>query len=102
MITAITEFKLPKPVSEQESKEMFLASAPKYQQSEGLIRKYYLLSEDGGTVCGVYLWENRSAAEAMFNEEWQAFIQQKYGTTPKVTYFSTPVVVDNKTDEVLA
>lgn len=101
MITVISEFRLPEPVSKEQGQALFLGSAPKYQQADGLIRKYYLLSEDGNTVSGVYLWDNRAAAEAMFDANWKAFIQEKYGSEPKVTYFDTPVVVDNVTHEVV-
>ena len=38
-------------------------SAPKYQNLAGLIRKYYIRSEDGRRAGGIYLWELRQAAE---------------------------------------
>ncbi len=57
MITAIVQFALPAPVSLQEATRMFESTAPKYQNLLGLIRKYYLRSEDGRTAGGVYLWE---------------------------------------------
>ncbi len=53
MITVIVQFKLPEPVTHNKAKEVFLSTAPKYQEVQGLIRKYYLLSEDGGTAGGV-------------------------------------------------
>ena len=60
MITAIVQFQLPAPVSLQEATRMFESTAPKYQNLPGLIRKYYLRSEDGRTAGGVYLWESRA------------------------------------------
>ena len=33
------------------------------------MRKYYLRSEDGHRAGGVYLWETRVAAEAVYNAE---------------------------------
>ena len=53
MVTALVQFKLPAPMSRDQAKEVFMSTAPKYQEAPGLIRKYYLLSEDGGTVGGV-------------------------------------------------
>lgn len=55
MITVITAFKLPKPVTRDEARRIFLSTAPKYQSVVGLVRKCYVLSEDGSTVGGVYL-----------------------------------------------
>jgi len=100
MITTIVQFKLPEPVSRSKARELFLGSAPKYLNASGLVRKYYLLSDGGKTAGGVYLWESRQAAEAMFNAEWRQFIAEKYGAEPCVDYFETPVVVDNLTGEV--
>jgi hypothetical protein len=47
VFTAIVHFKLPSPVSRQKAKELFTGTAPRYRDMAGLIRKYYLLSEDG-------------------------------------------------------
>lgn len=102
MITAITTFRLPKPITREEARRIFLSTAPKYQGVPGLFRKSYVLSEDGGTAGGIYLWNSRTEAEAMYTESWRAFVREKYGTEPSVTYFESPVVVDNVTHEILS
>ena len=101
MITALVQFKLKVPVSPSEAQQLFMGSAPKYQGLSGLIRKYYLLSEDGKTAGGVYLWESREDAEKLYTAEWRAFIVDKYGVEPEVVYFHTPVIVDNPLGEIL-
>jgi hypothetical protein len=68
----------------------------KYQGLQGLVRKYYLRSEDGRRAGGVYLWETRAAAEAAYNGEWKARVKQLYGSEPEITWFDTPVIVDNQ------
>jgi hypothetical protein len=100
MITAIVQFKLPQTISREKGKEIFSGTAPKYRQIPGLLRKYYILSEDGRTAGGVYLWQSRQEAEALYNEDWRKFIQEKYGCDPVVTYFETPVIVDNLKGEI--
>ena len=102
MITAIVQFTLPQPISREKGREIFSGTAPKYREIPGLLRKYYLLSEDGRTAGGVYLWKTRKEAEALYNEEWRKFIQEKYGSTPSVTYFESPVIVDNLTGVILS
>ena len=67
----------------------------------GLIRKYYVLAEDGMSAGGVYLWESRAAAEAVYTDAWRAFVTEKYGAPPQVAYLASPVVVDNKIGEIL-
>lgn len=83
------------------ARSVFAETAPKYREVKGLIRKYYLLSEDGETAGGVYLWKSREAAEQLYTEDWKRFIEQKYGTRPTVTYFASPVVVDNLVGQII-
>lgn len=102
MITTLTTFQLPKPITREEAREIFLSTAPKYRDVAGLVRKVYVLSEDGKTAGGIYLWNSRADAEAMYTESWRAFVRSKYGTDPSVTYFESPVVVDNVTNEIIS
>ncbi|MEZ0307783.1 MAG: YdhR family protein [Ramlibacter sp.] len=101
MITTITTFRLPKPITREEASKIFQSTAPKYRDVPGLVRKVYILSEDGGTAGGLYLWKTRAAAEAMYTDSWRAFVREKYNTDPTVTYFDSPVVVDNLANEIV-
>ncbi|MFQ5660633.1 MAG: YdhR family protein [Gammaproteobacteria bacterium] len=96
MITAIVQFEIPEPVGLDKARELFLGSAQKYRNTSGLIRKYYLRSEDGKTVGGVYLWESRAAAERTYTAEWRRTILDKFGSEAVLTYFDSPVIVDNE------
>ncbi len=102
MITAITTFRLPKPITRDEARKIFLSTAPKYQGVPGLVRKVYVLWQEGDTAGGIYLWNSRAEAEAVYTESWRAFVREKYGTDPTVTFFDSPVVVDNLTHEILS
>ncbi len=101
MITALVQFKLPQPVTREKAREMFSGTAPKYREVQGLIRKYYVLSEDGATAGGIYLWNSRSDAERLYTDDWKKFIVEKYGAEPSVQYFDTPVIVDNLVGEII-
>src|SRR5271157_2568349 len=101
MITALVQFKLPQPVTREKAQEIFSSTAPKYREVHGLIRKYYLLSEDGRTAGGVYLWRSRNDAEQIYTDDWKKFIVEKYGAEPSVQYFDTPVIVDNLVGEII-
>jgi len=102
MITVITTFQLLKPITREEARSIFLSTAPKYQGVAGLFRKCYVLSQDGNTAGGIYLWNSRAEADAMYTESWRVFVREKYGADPSVTYFDSPVVVDNLTHEILS
>ena len=94
MITAIVRFPLPEGTSLDAAKAMFEKSVPTYKAAQGLIRKYYLYGDQriGG---GVYLWESREAADRMYSDTWRKMITERFGTPPEITYFDTPVIVDN-------
>lgn len=101
MITAIVQIKLSAPVSRDKANDLFINSSPKYLNMPGLVRKYYLLSEDGSTAGGVYLWESREEAEQLYSAEWRQAITDKYGTPPSITYFASPVIVDNVVNQII-
>jgi hypothetical protein len=102
MIIAITAFKLPQPITQEEARRIFLSTSPTNHGVPGLFKKHYVLSEDGGTAGGVYLWNSREEAEALYTDAWRAFVREKYQTEPSVTYFDSPVTVDNLAQQVLA
>ena len=47
---------------------------------------------------GVYLWENRAAADALYTAEWKSMIEDRFGVAPNITFYETPVIVDNTLD----
>ena len=102
MITVTVTFQLPKAMTIDEARKIFLSTAPKYQAVVGLIRKYYVLSPDGKTAGGIYLWNSKAEAEALYTETWRAFVREKYGCDPSVLFMDSPVVVDNLTDEIIS
>jgi hypothetical protein len=95
MITAIVRFKLPATMDAAKAAEVFQASASRYQGLAGLVRKYYLFDAENRTGGGCYLWESREAAERVYNAEWRKMITERYGHPPEISFFETPVIVDN-------
>ncbi len=100
MITAVINFPLPDGTTLEKARDLFSATAPRYQAIEGLVRKYYLFDPETGVGGGFYLFEDRAAAEATFSAEWRAFITDRYGADPDVRFFETPVVVDNSLGDI--
>lgn len=101
MITAIVQFKLPAGTSREDIMQAFATSVEQLRGHPGLIRKYYLYDEAAGTAGGVYLWESRAAADALYSDAWLEMISERYGAKPRITWFETPVVLDNATGEVV-
>ena len=88
-------------MTRDEAQDIFSTTAPRYRDLQGLIRKYYVLSQDGGTAGGVYLWQSREDAEQLYTDDWKKFILDKYGSEPLITYFESPIIVDNVTGEIV-
>jgi hypothetical protein len=101
MITTICHFGLSDQYTPERVRAVFRESTQKFVDMPGLIRKYFLLAEDGRTAASVYLWESRGPAESFFTEQWKEFMVGKYGSRPTVTYYECPVVVDNRAGEVI-
>ncbi len=94
----IVQFPLAKRTEEQAIKGG-TETAPTYRDlaGRGLIRKDYL-NGDCGTG-GIYVWENRAAAEAWFTAERVEILTQKFGVKPALTWYDSYVTVDNLTNE---
>lgn len=97
MITAIVQFKLSPFISRDRVQEDFSLShlAPTFRTLPGLIRKYFLLSKDGTMAGGVYLWKSQADGEHFYTDEFKKSITDRYGSEPSITYFESPIVVDN-------
>jgi hypothetical protein len=94
VITALVQFDLSFDTTVAEAAELFKQSAPEFRAMPGLIRKYCMIG-DHGNVVAACLWEDREAAEQSLNADWRRLFCQRYGMEPTITYFATPVVVDN-------
>ena len=94
----IVQFPLPKRTEEQ-AITGGTGTAPTYRDlaGKGLIRKDYL-NGDSGTG-GVYLWENRAAAEAWFTAKRVEILTKKFSAKPTLTWYDTHVTVDNLANE---
>jgi hypothetical protein len=95
MITAIVRFKLPSSIDAASVAELFRGSAPNYEGIAGLVRKYYIYDPEAHIGGGCYLWESREQAERFYNDTWRKMIAERYGSTPELSYYETPVIVDN-------
>ncbi len=95
MITEIVTLHLPEVVAREDILERFDASARVWADNPDLIRKNYLLDVESGMVGGVYLWRTREAAEKWHGPAFREQAREIYGAEPDITFFDTPIVVDN-------
>lgn len=95
MYTVLVKYELPEARSRAEMMEAFKAAEVRFRSVPQLIRKYFCYDEAAHTGHSVYLWENREAAEAFFNEQLIEEFKIIFGTTPKLFMVDTLMVIDN-------
>jgi len=95
MITVITLFAVPATMNASEMRAAFAQAAPGFRKVPGLIRKQFLLSDDGRTAGGVYLWEQEEAARSFMQQRVAPMIREKYQVEPTIEFYHSPVLVDN-------
>ena len=76
------------------------ATIPRWRANPQLVRKHYLLSEDGAECAGLYIWPSRAAAEAAHDAVWQAAVAQRTGGAPTIRYFELQMLLDNEAGTV--
>ena len=102
MITVVVNFKLPDGTTREKAFANMNKAAVRFENMPGLIRKTFLFDAERGLGGGVYTWETREAAEAVYAEggPWRQSLQDLYGVVPDLTWFETPVIVDNAAGEI--
>ena len=76
------------------------ATVPRWRANATLVRKHYLLSEDGAECAGLYIWPTRQAAEAAHDATWRANVLQRTGVLPTIRYFGLQMLLDNEAGTV--
>jgi hypothetical protein len=73
---------------------------PKWRAHAELVRKHFLLSDDGRECAGLYIWPTREAAEAAHDAAWRAAVAKRTGAAPTIRYFDLQMLLDNEAGTV--
>ena len=95
MITVITRFAVPTTINASQMRAGFTQTAPAFRNVPGLIRKQFLLSADGRTAGGVYLWEEEEAARSFMQQRVAPMIRENFQVEPTIEFYHSPVLVEN-------
>jgi len=72
-------------------------SFPEYQAIDGLGEKFYSFTENHKLFGGIYLWNNKAAAQAWFTEKWFERTEKSYGQRGQVDYYEIEKIETLKT-----
>lgn len=95
MITVVVNFPLPEAMTLVEFKSQMSKGVARYQAMPGLVRKSYLYDGKRHVEGGAYTFETRAQAEECFSEGFVKGVSAAYGK-PEISYFETPILVDNE------
>jgi heme-degrading monooxygenase HmoA len=94
-ITTLVTIKIPANIAREQVFAEFASSAPTYQKIPGLIRKYFVFSDDG-KFGGVYLWGTKASAQNWFSPAWSERAARQFGTEAQLEWFDTPIAITSK------
>ncbi len=100
-VATLVEIPIPAGVSKERLLAEFKAAVPTYQNVPGLLRKHFTVSAEGG-FGGLYLWKDEASANAWFNTAWQERVLKTYGTSAKIEWFDTPILMPTTRPENIA
>jgi hypothetical protein len=75
---------------------------PHLRRNPGLIRKYYGIAPDGGSLVGIYLWESVAAANAFYTPDWLEMVTKRWAGPPQRQEWETPMVVESAERRLVA
>jgi hypothetical protein len=100
MIVELVTFKAPAGASWDDILRDARAVIPRWRANPDLLRKHFLLSDDGRECGGLYVWPSRAAAEAAHDAAWRAGVEQRTGSAPTIRYFELQMLLDNEAGTV--
>ena len=100
MIVELVTFKAPPDADWDTILADARATIPRWRANPQLVRKHYLLSDDGSECAGLYIWPSREAAGAAHDAAWRAAVEQRTGAAPAIRYFDLQMLLDNEAGTV--
>ncbi|MDJ0702933.1 MAG: hypothetical protein QNJ46_06590 [Leptolyngbyaceae cyanobacterium MO_188.B28] len=101
MYTVVVQIPLASPVTAAKHIESAKTLTSNYAEVNGLVRKYFIRSDEGDQVGGVLQFMTKEAADGFINAAWIENIRNKYGTEPIVQRYYTPWVVNTADSSIV-
>jgi hypothetical protein len=94
-VSTLVTLPTPAGIGKAQLVQEFQAAIPTYRAVPGLLRKYFIITEDG-RFGGIYLWKDQAAAEQWFNAAWKERVRATYGTDATLEWFDTAILTPSK------
>jgi hypothetical protein len=100
MIVEFVQFRTPPGLSRDEVLADARSTVAHWRANKDLIRKHYVLSEDGTTGGAFYIWPSKEAAQRGHDAVWREGVERRTGAPPVIHYFDLMMIVDNERGSV--
>lgn len=91
-VATVVTVATPRGVTKVQIVQEFRAAVPVYQKVPGLLRKYFIVTDDG-RFGGIYLWKDAGSAQRWFNDAWKDRVLKSYGSAANIEWFDTPILL---------
>jgi len=100
MIVELVTFRAPEGANWQTILADAKTTLPRWRANSNLVRKHYLVSDDGRMCAGLYIWPSREAAVQAHDADWIPGVEKRTGAPPTITYFDLMMVLDNEANTI--
>jgi heme-degrading monooxygenase HmoA len=97
-VATVVTVAIPAGVARTRVVEEFQAAIPVYRKVPGLLRKYFILTDDN-RFGGIYLWKDQASAQLWFSDAWQDGVRKRYGSDASLEWFDTPILLPSRLAE---
>ncbi len=94
-VATLVQIPTPPGVTNDLIHEGFSSAEETYRDVGGLLRKSFIIGEQG-TFGGVYLWDSTASAHAWLNDQWRRRVTDSYGNPPTIEWFEVPIVLPSR------
>ncbi len=94
-VSTVVTVALPAGIARARLVQEFQASIPTYRAVPGLLRKHFIITDDG-RFGGIYLWKDRAAADQWFNAAWKERVRATYGNDATLEWFDSAILTPSK------
>jgi heme-degrading monooxygenase HmoA len=95
-VATLVLVRTPAGVSRDQLVAGFRKAAPEHQAIAGLLRKHFIIGDNGASFGGLYLWKDEASAQAWFNDAWHERVRKSYGQDAAIDWFDTPILLPTR------
>lgn len=94
-VSTLVEMPVADGQSRQQLAARLLQSVPADQAVAGLLRRYFIVS-DQGTFGTISLWKDEASARAALDAAWSDRVLRESGRAPQIEWFDTPILLPSR------